>query len=242
MSGTSKGKQNLVQKLSTQTKDGLKIENQRLCKILNDLKKKYKLTYEVIQLLDQEYEQSKDSMVLRYPQLKDMIRRATTDQVLQQAEMPKIPKHKGVKDLFHSTEGTTQVQQPVQSRSSSFLQTYLFHSTEGTTQVQQPVQSRSSSFLQTCKQFAGKSDDSSYEMKTVTRNLSDMHKKEIEDDNKNKEHMISVYENKFLRAHNRLTKLKQEFIASKEDLLPVRYNKLKEMIKTVTKDEKLKPE
>ncbi|XP_076075779.1 uncharacterized protein LOC143046507 [Mytilus galloprovincialis] len=356
MSGTSKGKQNLVQKLSTQTKDGLKIENQRLCKILNDLKKKYKLTYEVIQLLDQEYEQSKDSMVLRYPQLKDMIRRATTDHVLQQAEMPKIPKHKGVKDLFHSTEGTTQVQQPVQSRSSSFLQTCkqfaginiylvmllyildlfhstegttqvqqpvqsrsssflqtylfhstegttqvqqpvqsrsssflqtylfhstegttqvqqpvqsrtssflqtckqfaginiylvlllyildLFHSTEGTTQVQQPVQSRSSSFLQTCKQFAGKSDDSSYEMKTVTRNLSDMHKKEIEDDNKNKEHMISVYENKFLRAHNRLTKLKQEFIASKEDLLPVRYNKLKEMIKTVTKDEKLKPE
>ncbi|XP_052070856.1 uncharacterized protein LOC127709391 [Mytilus californianus] len=217
MSGTSKGnKQNLVQKLSTQTKDGLKIENQRLCKILNDLKKKYKVTYDVIHQLDQEYEQSKDNMVLRYPQLKQMIRQATTDHVIQQAEVPKIPKHKGVKDLFHSTEGTTQVQQPVASKSSSFLQT--------------------------CKQFAGKSDDSSYETRTVTRNLSDMHKKEIEEDNRSKEHMISVYENKFLRAHNRLTKLKQEFIASKEDLPPLRYKKLKEMIKTVTKDEKLKPE
>lgn len=69
-----------------------------------------------------------------------------------------------------------------------------------------------------------------------------MHKAEIEDDNRHKEHMISVYENKFLRAHNRLIKLKQEYLACKEDLPPVRYKKLKDMIKVVTKDATLKPE
>ena len=69
-----------------------------------------------------------------------------------------------------------------------------------------------------------------------------MHKKEIEDDNNYKEHMISVYENKFLRAHNRLNKLKQEYLASKEDLPPIRYQKLKDMIKIVIKDDKLNME
>lgn len=210
------GKKNLVQKLSTQTKDGLKIENQRLSKILSDLKRKYKTTYEVIQVLDQEYERSKDNPVTRYAHMKQMILDATTDDILRQSEPPKIPKHKGVKDLFHSTEGTTEVRAPVKSKPSSFLQV--------------------------CKEFAGKSDESSYAMKTVTRNLSEMHKAEIEDDNRHKEHLISVYENKFLRAHNRLIKLKQEYLDCKEDLPPIRYKKLKEMIKVVTKDATLKPE
>lgn len=219
MSGKDKGKkQNLVQKLSTQTKDGLKIENQRLSKVLNDLKSKYKATHDVIRKLEERYEQSKENiMMTRYAQLKQFIREATTDEVIERSAPPDIQKHKGIKELFRNT-------------------------TEGTTQVQQPVTIQTNSFLQTCKEFAGKASDTTYEMKTVTRSLSEMHKKEIEEDNRYKEHMISVYENKFLRAHNRLNKLKQEYIASKEDLPPMRYQKLKEMIKTVTKDEKLKME
>lgn len=47
--------------------------------------------------------------------------------------------------------------------------TDLFYSTEGTTEVKAPVKSKPSSFLQVCKEFAGKSDEPSYAMKTVTR-------------------------------------------------------------------------
>ena len=215
-SNKDRKKQNLVQKLSTQTKDGLKIENQRLDKVLSGLKSKYRLTHDVIKRLDQGYEQSKENLMMtRYNHLKQLIREATADQNIEQSVPPQIPKHKGVKELFRGTEGTTQVHQPVTSKPT---------------------------FLQACKQFAGKAEDGAYEMETVTRNLSDMHKKEIEDDNHYKEHMISVYENKFLRAHNRLNKLKQEYLASKEDLPPIRYQKLKDMIKIVIKDDKLNME
>lgn len=71
----------LVQKLSTQTKDGLKIENQRLDKVLSGLKSKYRLTYDVIKRLDQGYEQSKENLMMtRYSHLKQLIREATADQ------------------------------------------------------------------------------------------------------------------------------------------------------------------
>ena len=69
-----------------------------------------------------------------------------------------------------------------------------------------------------------------------------MHKAEIADENDELKHHIQCYDSKFLRAHNRLSKLQQEYAASKQYLPPKRYRLLKEMIETVVEDSKLKPD
>lgn len=72
--------------------------------------------------------------------------------------------------------------------------------------------------------------------------VTDMHKAEIADENEELKHHIQCYDSKFLRAHNRLSKLQQEYAASKQYLPPKRYRLLKEMIETVVEDSKLKPD
>lgn len=72
--------------------------------------------------------------------------------------------------------------------------------------------------------------------------VADMHKSEIAEENDELKHHIQCYDSKFLRAHNRLNKLRQEYSASKQYLPPKRYRLLKEMIETVVEDSKLKPD
>lgn len=72
--------------------------------------------------------------------------------------------------------------------------------------------------------------------------VTDMHKSEIAEENDELKHHIQCYDSKFLRAHNRLNKLRQEYSASKQYLPPKRYRLLKEMIETVVEDSKLKPD
>lgn len=72
--------------------------------------------------------------------------------------------------------------------------------------------------------------------------VTDMHKAEIAIENEELKHHIQCYDSKFLRAHNRLSKLKQEYAESKQYLPPKRYRLLKEMIETVVEDSKLKPD
>ena len=79
----------------------MKIENQRLDKVLSGLKSKYRLTHDVIKRLDQGYEQSKENLMMtRYNHLKQLIREATADQNIEQSVPPQIPKHKGVKGFI----------------------------------------------------------------------------------------------------------------------------------------------
>lgn len=77
---------------------------------------------------------------------------------------------------------------------------------------------------------------------TVFSEVTDMHKSEIAEENDELKHHIQCYDSKFLRAHNRLNKLRQEYSASKQYLPPKRYRLLKEMIETVVEDSKLKPD
>lgn len=77
---------------------------------------------------------------------------------------------------------------------------------------------------------------------TVSPEVADMHKSEIAEENDELKHHIQCYDSKFLRAHNRLNKLQQEYSASKQYLPPKRYRLLKEMIETVVEDSKLKPD
>ena len=69
-----------------------------------------------------------------------------------------------------------------------------------------------------------------------------MHKAEIEEDIEQLKHHIHSYDSKFLRAHNRLGKLKQDYELSKSNIFLIRYGLLKDMIKVVTNDNTLQPD
>ncbi|KAJ8319409.1 hypothetical protein KUTeg_004500 [Tegillarca granosa] len=75
-----------------------------------------------------------------------------------------------------------------------------------------------------------------------SNDLDDMSKKEVSSDNKEKKQHIVKYDTKFLRLHNRLEKLKRDYQDSKEHSFVQRYNLMKDMIKTVIKDDCLKPD
>ena len=66
-----------------------------------------------------------------------------------------------------------------------------------------------------------------------------MSKKEVCANIDKTKHDITSYDTKFLRVHNRLVKLKQDYEASKDYAFTTRYTVLKDLIKTVIKDKKL---
>ncbi|KAK3090312.1 hypothetical protein FSP39_010847 [Pinctada imbricata] len=171
---------------------------------------------------------SKESLVFtRYGQLKFMIKQATTDQVLEDSRPPEH-KHsvanKGVDNAFnHST-------------SESALQ----HRGHSNARERYSEPGRSKGLLSACKKFAGNADD--VVNNGAPRDVNTMHKAEIEDDIEQLKHHLHMYDSKFLRAHNRLAKLKQDYQISKGSIFITRYGLLKGMIKVVTQDTSLKPD
>lgn len=69
-----------------------------------------------------------------------------------------------------------------------------------------------------------------------------MRKREIAEDNDELKHYIQCYDHMFEQAHSRLSNLRQKYEESNQYLPPKPYPLLKEMIKTVTRDEKLMPD
>jgi len=67
-----------------------------------------------------------------------------------------------------------------------------------------------------------------------------LHKAEIVKDIEEKEKKKDKLERKFLRLHNRLTKLRRDYEEAKQHIPTTRYMDMKEMIKPLIRDETLK--
>eukprot|EP00105_Crassostrea_gigas_P025919 XP_011446673.1 PREDICTED: uncharacterized protein LOC105341708 [Crassostrea gigas] len=73
------------------------------------------------------------------------------------------------------------------------------------------------------------------------RDVTEMHKAEIADENEELKHYIQCYDHMFVRAHGRLSNLRQQYEESKQHRPHNRYPLLKEMVKAVIKDIRLLP-
>ncbi|XP_056019729.1 uncharacterized protein LOC125667933 isoform X2 [Ostrea edulis] len=209
------------------TKDQLKEKNRKLRKELDDLRRIYKdNVYKVIENLKRHYNETKHDLTPSYDKLKHLIKYATSEEVLEQC---RVPDHK------HSVQNKG-IDHSFNHNSSACVELH----------VKDAVASRydhrkgAAGFLQSCREFAGHGESQAVQQRR--REVTDMHKAEIAIENEELKHHIQCYDSKFLRAHNRLSKLKQEYAESKQYLPPKRYRLLKEMIETVVEDSKLKPD
>lgn len=216
------------------TKSGKKQDNIKLTRELDDLKKSYQDVYSVVEHLADEYQRSKANLMsTRYGQLKCMIKNATSDEILERTLPPSERDHKqktnaAVTGLLKSAKAFAGGDTSGHAHSSS---------QHSGISKQRQTSTKTGNLLDACKQFAGAADEA-----TATKDLDDMTKREVSSDNKEKKQHIIKYDTKFLRLHNRLEKLKREYQDSKEHSFVQRYNLMKEMIKTVIKDDSLKPD
>lgn len=75
----------------------------------------------------------------------------------------------------------------------------------------------------------------------IFTDVTEMHKAEIADENEELKHYIQCYDHMFVRAHGRLSNLRQQYEESKQHRPHNRYPLLKEMVKAVIKDKRLLP-
>ncbi|XP_060081406.1 uncharacterized protein LOC132560748 [Ylistrum balloti] len=223
------------------TKESLKKDNKKLSRELRELQRRFQEITNVIHHLELDYESSKDSPPpMRYNMLKEMIKRTTTDEILEKSRPPSpkdvkaAAKRAGSDDLVVTPRhfaGSVGSNDSHMSRDSpSHTRQSSRGALEGTT----------SGLLASCKGFAGLSDHTAgvTENKIAPREMR-MSKKEVATDNDQINKEIVGFESRFLRAHNRLTKLRQDYENSKEMMFPRRYAAMKNMIKVVIQDKKL---
>ncbi|XP_062589480.1 uncharacterized protein LOC134251137 isoform X1 [Saccostrea cucullata] len=209
------------------TKDQLKEKNRKLRKELDSLRRQYRdNVYSVIENLKRRYNETKTDLTPSYEKLKHLIKEATSDEVLEQC---KLPEHK------HSVQNKG-VDHSFNHNSSANVELHI----KDAVAARYDQRKGTGAFLQSCREFAGVGE--SHVQQQRRREVSVMHKAEIADENEELKHHIQCYDSKFLRAHNRLTKLRQEYVESKQYLPPKRYRLLKEMIETVVEDSKLRPD
>nr|XP_022313630.1 uncharacterized protein LOC111118439 isoform X3 [Crassostrea virginica] len=209
------------------TKDQLKEKNRKLRKELDTLRRQYKdNVYSVIERLKGEYDETKHDLTPSYEKLKHLIKEATSEEVL---EGCRVPEHK------HSVQNKG-IDRSFNHNSTSCMEVHL----RDAVAARYDQRKGTAGLLQSCREFSGRGDNHAVQQRR--REVTDMHKAEIADENEELKHHIQCYDSKFLRAHNRLSKLQQEYAASKQYLPPKRYRLLKEMIETVVEDSKLKPD
>ncbi|OWF44626.1 uncharacterized protein LOC110458091 [Mizuhopecten yessoensis] len=223
------------------TKESLKKDNNKLSRELRELQRRFQEVSNVVHHLELDYESSKDSPPpMRYNMLKEMIKRSTTDDILEKSRPPSpkdvkaAAKRAGAEDLAGTSRHFAG---SIGSSNSHRSQDSLSHqkltgrgALEGTT----------GGLLASCRGFAGMSDQSAgtSENKIASREMR-LSKKEVATDNDQICKEIVGFESRFLRIHNRLTKLRQDYENSKAMVFLNRYAAMKSMIKVVIQDKKL---
>ncbi|XP_069123399.1 uncharacterized protein [Argopecten irradians] len=217
------------------TKESLKRDNKKLSRELRELQRRFQEVTNVIHHLELDYESSKDSPPpMRYNILKEIIKRSTTDEILEKSRPP------SPKDIKAAAK------RAAIEDSASTSRHYGSPHTTRDTPSHQKVSSRgtlegtTSGLLASCKGFAGLSDHTAgvTENKIASQDMR-MSKKEVATDNDQIVKEIVSFESRFLRAHNRLNKLRQDYENSKGLLFPKRYAAMKDMIKVVIQDKRL---
>lgn len=209
------------------TKDQLKEKNRKLRKELDTLRRQYRENvWSVIENLKRHYDETKHDLTPSYETLKRLIKISTSDEVL---EGCRVPEHK------HSVQNKG-IDHSFNHHSTACMETHLQNAVASRYEPRKGT----GGLLQSCREFSGRGDNQAVQQRR--REVTDMHKSEIAEENDELKHHIQCYDSKFLRAHNRLNKLRQEYSASKQYLPPKRYRLLKEMIETVVEDSKLKPD
>ncbi|XP_041363059.1 uncharacterized protein LOC121378803 [Gigantopelta aegis] len=203
------------------SKDKLKSENLKLALKLKNLESQYKEVHDVFVLLKRDYDMSKGMFpTQRYSRLKDMIKRTTTKSNMEKA-------HSFIEKDEHKK---TSVMGGLLGQCKK-----LANATEEPEPTKRPQSGAVGGLLASCKKFVGVADD----METavdIQKDLSQMSKQEIAQDNDVKEQQIEKFPAKFLRAYNRLDKLKRDYDQSKDVFFMRRYGLLKSMIKAITTD------
>ncbi|ESO89080.1 hypothetical protein LOTGIDRAFT_229007 [Lottia gigantea] len=207
--------------LGFQTKDALKNENIKLTSELKSRQAQYKEIYSLVETLNREYVQSKANVpMVRYNQLKDMIKKLIDKKVIQK-----------VRDLAdHSQEAQA-------SGTKALVPKDHAHAKEGQPEVQ-TIGHGIGGLLQRCKEFAGDADDIELKAKKE-RDLNTLSKQEVTENNDKKRSELQELNAKFTRFSNHLESLQKGYEDSKKLPFTTRYGKMKELVKLVINDSTL---
>lgn len=212
------------------SKDELVAENERLVNEVERLKSGLEEIQGMFGNLEKTYMESKGTFsVSRYGDLKDMIKKVTSDEVL-----------KKVQSL---SDSTARLQSPgAKTGMSGLLQKARAFGSgeEGAGGAQNEVSGGStrtkgggkvSGFFKKLKDVTGFSDD--------PPDIRCLDKEDIRRDNERRRREVSRMNTRGQRAYARLEQLHKQYQASKAHAPPTRYQELKDMIKTATADKSI---
>lgn len=199
------------------TKYQLQKKNKKLRKELSTVRHQYReKVYKVVENFKRQCDETKYDITPSYGKLKELIKSSTSDEIM---EGCRVPEHK------HS----------VQNKGIKYC--------SSTNNIYDAVDARygqctgALGLRQTCAELAGY-----VAIPKRIKDVTEMHKAEIDDENDELKHYIECYDHMFVRARRQLSNLRQEYEESKQYLPPKRYPLLKEMVKTVVGDKKLMPD
>ncbi|XP_033735844.1 uncharacterized protein LOC117324207 [Pecten maximus] len=158
------------------TKESLKKDNKKLSRELRELQRRFQEVTNVIHHLELDYESSKDSPPpMRYNMLKEIIKRSTTDEILEKSRPPSPKDVKAAAKRAGADDISVTSRHPSNTKDSPSHQKVTSRGAlEGTT----------GGLLASCKGFAGLSDQTAgvTENKIASRDMR-MSKKEVATDN-----------------------------------------------------------
>nr|XP_034317525.1 uncharacterized protein LOC105341738 [Crassostrea gigas] len=202
------------------TKEQLKEKNRKLRKELGTVGSQYRENvWSVIKNLKKRYDEIKYDLMPGYEKLKRLIKSSTSDEVL---EGCRVPEHKhSVQNkggcCCNNNASIDNIYDAVAARYGQSGGTF--------------------GLLKNCAELAGY-----VTIPKMIREVTEMHKAEIADQNEELKHYIQCYDHMFERAHKRLSNLRHEYEKSKQQRPHNRYPRLKEMVKAVIEDKKLMPD